>query len=46
MKETNIRKEFGIEAARVVLGHRSPLVTEIYPEIDQAKAVQVMEAVG
>jgi len=43
---TNIRKEFGIEAARVVLGHRSPLVTEIYAEIDQAKAAQVMEAVG
>jgi integrase len=43
---TNIRKMYGIEAARVVLGHRSALVTEIYAEIDRAKSAEVMEAVG
>ena len=43
---TNIRREFGIEAARVVLGHRSALITEIYAEIDQAKAADVMGQVG
>ena len=43
---TSIRKEYGIEAARVVLGHRSPMVTEIYAEIDQGKAAKIMEKVG
>jgi len=43
---TRIRKEFGIEAARVILGHRSAAVTEIYAEIDKEKALQVMESVG
>lgn len=31
---TNIRKEFGIEVARVILGHTSPAVTELYAEVD------------
>ena len=43
---THLRKEYGIEAARVVLGHRSALVTEIYAEIDRTKAAEVMERVG
>lgn len=43
---TFIRKEYGIEAARVVLGHRSPAVTELYAEIDQAKAAEIMLRVG
>lgn len=43
---TRIRKEHGIEAARVVLGHRSAAVTEVYAEIDQSKAVDVMADLG
>lgn len=43
---TMIRKEYGIDAARVVLGHRSPKITEVYAELDKAKGVSVMEAVG
>ncbi len=43
---TALRKEYGIEAARVVLGHRSALVTEIYAEMDRTKAAEVMERVG
>ena len=43
---TRLRKEYGIEAARVVLGHRSSAVTEIYAEIDASKAEQIMLAVG
>ncbi len=43
---TRLRKEFGIEAARVVLGHRSAAVTEIYAEIDGAKAAEIMARVG
>lgn len=43
---TRLRKEFGIESARVVLGHRSTAVTEIYAEIDKTKAADVMGKVG
>jgi integrase len=43
---TSLRKQFGVEAARVVLGHRSAAVTEIYAEIDQKKAAEVMGKVG
>lgn len=43
---TRLRKEYGIEAARVVLGHRSAAVTETYAELDQTKAADVMAKVG
>ena len=43
---TLLRKEFGIEAARVVLGHRSAAVTEVYAEIDHLKAADIMLRVG
>jgi len=43
---TRLRKEFGIEAARVVLGHRTAAVTEVYAEMDQAKASSIMARVG
>jgi hypothetical protein len=32
--------------AGVVLGHRSPPVTDVYAEIDVSKAAQVMERLG
>lgn len=43
---TELRREFGLDAARVILGHRSPAVTEVYAELDQAKAIDVMLRVG
>lgn len=43
---TRLRKEYGIEAARVVLGHRSAAITEVYAEVDHAKAMQIMAEVG
>lgn len=43
---TYLRKQFGIEAARVVLGHSSADVTEIYAEVDLAKAADIMGRVG
>lgn len=43
---TYLRKQFGIEAARVVLGHASADVTEIYAELDLAKAAEIMGRVG
>ncbi len=43
---TRLRKEYGLEAARVVLGHRSAAITELYAEVDQSKAIEIMAAVG
>ncbi|MGE5611224.1 MAG: tyrosine-type recombinase/integrase [Bacillota bacterium] len=43
---TRLRKQYGLEAARVVLGHHSAAVAEIYAEIDQTKARQIMAEVG
>jgi integrase len=43
---TEIRREAGLDAARVVLGHRSPQITELYAELDVSRAAQVMELLG
>lgn len=43
---TFLRKDFGIEAARVILGHSSAATTEIYAELDRAKAIEIMGKVG
>lgn len=43
---TFLRKEFGIEAARVVLGHASSAVTEVYAELDLTRAADIMSQVG
>jgi integrase len=45
-KATELRREAGIDAARVVLGHRSPRVTEVYAEIDAGKAAEIMGKLG
>jgi integrase len=45
-KATEIRKEAGLDAARAVLGHRSPQITEVYAELDIGKASEVMERFG
>jgi integrase len=43
---TRIRREFGLEAARAVLGHASAATTEIYAEVDQLKASEVAARLG
>jgi integrase len=43
---TRLRREFGLDVARAVLGHSTPVVTEIYAEIDQAKAREAMRQIG
>ena len=40
---TRIRSEHGIEAARVILGHRSARTTEIYAELDHERARRIVE---
>ena len=43
---TWLRKEFGLDIARVILGHRSSDVTEIYAELDFSRAVEVVGKIG
>jgi hypothetical protein len=45
MKSKNWRG-LSLDAARVVLGHPSPAITEVYAELDIAKAAEVMERLG
>jgi integrase len=45
-KATELRREAGLDAARVVLGHRSPQVTEVYAELDTARAAELMARLG
>jgi integrase len=43
---TFLRKEFGLETARIILGHRSAVITEVYAELDQQKAMEAVVRVG
>jgi integrase len=43
---TEIRRRFGIEAAQILLGHSSAIVTEVYAERDAAKAVEIARQTG
>ena len=43
---TRLRKEYGLEAAQVILGHKTLSVTELYAEKNVAKAQEIMAAVG
>lgn len=43
---THIRRKYGIEAARIILGHSLAVTSEIYAEMDQQQAVQIMRDIG
>lgn len=43
---TFLRREFGLDAARVILGHTSAAITEVYAEMDRKKAAEIMGVVG
>lgn len=43
---TNIRKQFGLEAAQVILGHSDAKMTQVYAERDAAKATAVAKKIG
>jgi len=43
---TMIRKEFGVETARIMLGQKSIAVAEIYAEVDRAKVRDVALKIG
>ena len=43
---TQIRKEFGLEAAQLLLGHARADVTQVYAEADEMKALHIAERMG
>ena len=43
---TTIRRQYGLEAAQVVLGHSRADVTQIYAQRDLEKAAQIIREVG
>jgi integrase len=43
---TSLRKQFGLEAAQVILGHRTLTVTQVYAEKNVEAAMKVMAQVG
>ena len=43
---TQIRRQFGLEAAQVILGHSKADVTQVYAERDTGLAVNIMRRIG
>jgi integrase len=43
---TNVRREFGLDAARAVLGQRSLQIADTYAEIDQTLAAEAVKRLG
>ncbi|MBI1901755.1 MAG: site-specific integrase [Planctomycetia bacterium] len=43
---TSLRREFGIEVARIILGHATAFTTEIYAEADREAARAAIGKVG
>jgi integrase len=43
---TNLRREFGVELARIILGHATAFTTETYAEADRQQAMEVIGRVG
>lgn len=43
---TRVRREFGLEAAQLLLGHAKADVTQLYAEISEAKALKIASQIG
>jgi integrase len=43
---TEIRREFGLEAAQITLGHSQANITQIYAERDMQKGIEVARRIG
>jgi integrase len=43
---TEVRKQFGLEAAQIILGHSAADVTQVYAERDLAKGIHVAKMIG
>jgi len=43
---TYIREVYGLESAKIILGHQSMATTEIYAEKDAKIAIKIMKEIG
>jgi integrase len=43
---TLLRREYGLDVARAVLGHRTPAITDLYAEVDVGRAAEAMARLG
>jgi integrase len=43
---TEVRRVFGLDAAQLILGHKTLSMTQVYAEVDQGKAVEIVRAIG
>ena len=43
---TEIRRQFGLEAAQVILGHAKADVTQVYAERDMERAKEIVRKIG
>ena len=43
---TQVRKEFGLESAQIILGHSAADVTQVYAERDLSKGIEVANRIG
>jgi integrase len=43
---TMVKREHGLEVARVLLGHKHASMTEVYAEVDRERAVEVVARIG
>jgi integrase len=43
---TEVRKQFGLEAAQIILGHSAADITQVYAERDMAKGLEVARLIG
>jgi hypothetical protein len=41
-----VKREHGLEVARVLLGHKHAAITEVYAEADRERAVAVVAKIG
>jgi integrase len=46
LRALELKREAGLDVARAVLGHRSPVITEHYATLDVAKGIEVMSKIG
>jgi len=43
---TALYEEFPLETARIILGHHSAAITEVYAERDEQEAIEAITKVG
>jgi len=46
LRALELKREVGLDVARAVLGHRSPVITEHYATLDVARAAEAMQRLG